>query len=98
MLTKELKQVLCLCAIACVVSFVLTDVAHAQAFNRIESILNNIKSAMTGTLGRSIAIIGVMLVGLAWVFGQMDIKRAGVVIVGIGIIFGAAEIVAALAG
>jgi type IV secretion system protein TrbC len=64
----------------------------------LQTILDSVKDALTGTIGRTLAIIGVAMVGLAWVFGQMDIRRAGTVVVGIAIIFGAAEIVAAMAG
>jgi type IV secretory pathway VirB2 component (pilin) len=75
-----------------------TDPAAAQAFGKLQTILDSVKDAMTGPIGRTLAIIGVAMVGLAWVFGQMDVRRAGTVVVGIAIIFGAAEIVAAMAG
>jgi type IV secretory pathway VirB2 component (pilin) len=78
--------------------FASTDPAAAQAFGKLQTILDSVKDAMTGPIGRTLAIIGVAMVGLAWVFGQMDVRRAGTVVVGIAIIFGAAEIVAAMAG
>jgi type IV secretion system protein VirB2 len=83
-------------AVVLLVSFI--EPAHAQAFGRIETILNNIVSTITGGVGRAIAIIAVMMVGLAWMFGQMDVKRAGAVIVGIGIVWGAAQIVSTMTG
>lgn len=74
------------------------DPAVAQGFAKVQTVLDNIKDALTGPIGRTLAIIAVALVGLGWIFGQIDLKRAGGVIVGIGIIFGAAEIVAMMAG
>ena len=88
-------------AIACVVALTavaLADPAAAQAFGKLESILGQITSALTGAVGKALATIGVMIVGIMWIFGQMDFRRAGAVILGIAVIFGAAEIVNTMAG
>ena len=69
-----------------------------MTFTTWQSVLSSITSLIAGPIGRSLATIGVMLVGLAWVFGQMDFRRAGAVIVGIAVIFGAAEIVNSMTG
>jgi type IV secretion system protein VirB2 len=95
---KSLATVAMVVAGIFALSLVTADPAHAQAFGRIETILNNIISAITGGVGKAIAIIAVMMVGLAWMFGQMDVKRAGAVIVGIGIVWGAAQIVGTMVG
>jgi type IV secretory pathway VirB2 component (pilin) len=79
-------------------SVLLSEPAHADAFGRVTTILQNIVSTLAGPLGRALATIGVIIVGLMWTFGQIDLKRAGAVVVGIGIIFGAAEIVGQLSG
>ncbi len=81
-----------------VLLFAAVDPAAAQGFGKVQTVLDNIKDALTGAIGRTLSIIAVALTGLGWIFGQIDLKRAGGVIVGIGIIFGAAEIVAMMAG
>ena len=89
-------------AIACVVALttvaLVEPAAAAQAFGKLESILGQITSALTGAVGKALATIGVMIVGIMWIFGQMDFRRAGAVILGIAVIFGAAEIVNTMAG
>ena len=71
--------------------------AYAQ-FTRVNTVLQNIINAVTGSTGRLVAIIAVCVVGLAWMFGLLDLRRAGVVIVGIAVLFGAAEIVSTIVG
>src|SRR5687768_13547667 len=75
----------------------LTEPALAQAAN-IQSMLQNIVNALTGEIARLLAIIAVILVGLAWMFGALDIRRAGIVLVGIAIVFGATELVGTITG
>ena len=72
--------------------------AQSAGFTTLQTVLTNITSTIAGPIGRSLAVIGVMLVGLAWVFGQMDFRRAGAVIVGIAVIFGATEMVNSMTG
>jgi type IV secretion system protein VirB2 len=80
-------------------SLALAEAAYAQeAFSRISTILQRIIDTINGPVGRSLAIIAVMMVGLAWMFGRMDVKQAGAVIVGIGVVFDAAQIVGVMAG
>lgn len=77
----------------------LPDVAHAAGgFDKITSVLTSITQTVIGPLGKAICVLGIVAVGLMWVFGQMDPKRALLVVVGIGVIFGANEIAAALTG
>ena len=99
--TCERRHGYCLVAMVLIALVVLSgvlDPAAAQGFGKIQTVLDNIKDALTGAIGRTLAIIAVAMVGLGWIFGQIDLKRAGGVIVGIGIIFGAAEIVTMMAG
>jgi type IV secretory pathway VirB2 component (pilin) len=97
-MTVRHSNTLSVALLAATALLAFTDPAAAQAFGKLQTILDSVKDAMTGPIGRTLAIIGVAMVGLAWVFGQMDIRRAGTVVVGIAIVFGAAEIVAAMAG
>ena len=77
----------------------LPDVAHAAGgFDKITSVHTSITQTVIGPLGKAICVLGIVAVGLMWVFGQMDPKRALLVVIGIGVIFGANEIAAALTG
>ncbi len=75
------------------------DVAHAAGgFDKITAVLTSLTQTIIGPLGKAICVLGIVAVGLMWVFGQMDPKRALLVVIGIGVIFGANEIAAALTG
>lgn len=76
----------------------LTEPAAAQALGNVENVLQNIVDALTGNVARLLAIVAIVLVGLAWMFNMVDLRAAGMVVLGIAIIFGAAEIVDLLTG
>lgn len=75
----------------------LSEPAFAQA-GGIESVLQNIVELMTGNVAKLLAIIAVIIVGIAWMFGYLDLRKAAFVVLGMGIIFGASEIVNAISG
>src|SRR5690606_35482002 len=60
----------------------LVEPAFAQAAS-IESILQNIVDLLTGNIFKLIATIAVILIAVAWMFGYMDLRRAGYWIIGI---------------
>ena len=96
---RNMRHVLMTAGLLFGLSLAFAEAAHAQeAFSRISTILQRIIDTINGPVGRSLAIIAVMMVGLAWMFGRMDVKQAGAVIVGIGVVFGAAQIVGVMAG
>lgn len=64
----------------------------------VETFLQNVVSLLTGNVARLLAVIAVILVGIGWMFGHIDLRRAGVVIIGIILIFGAAQIVSLITG
>ena len=76
----------------------LTLATAAPAYADIASVLQNVISMMNGTVAKSLAIIAVMLTGFAWMFGHLDMRKAGMVIFGIALVFGATEIVSAISG
>lgn len=86
-----------LLAMSAVIAVGWSEPALAQAAN-IQGMLQNIVNALTGEIARLLAIIAVILVGLAWMFGALDIRRAGIVLVGIAIVFGASELVGTITG
>ena len=75
----------------------LAEPAFAQAAG-IESILQNVVDMLTGNVFRLIATIAVIIIASAWMFGYMDLRRAGYWIVGIGVIAGSSELVNTIIG
>jgi type IV secretion system protein VirB2 len=76
--------------------FALAEPSFAQS--GVESVLQNIVDMLQGNVIRLLAIIAVIIVGIAWMFGFMDLRKAAYCVLGIGIVFGASEIVNAIAG
>ena len=75
----------------------LIEPAAAQTAN-VEKVLQNIVDALTGNIAKLLATLAVIITGLAWMFGYLDLRRAGFVIMGVAILFGASEIVGTLTG
>lgn len=79
--------------------FVLSaaEPALAQTAN-IEGVLQNIVTMLTGNVARLLATLAVIIVGIAWMFGFMDLRKAAYVVLGVAIVFGASEVVSTLTG
>lgn len=71
--------------------------AFAQAAG-IETVLQNIVEMLTGNIAKLLAVIAIIVICIAWMFGYMDLRRAGFWIIGIGGIFGATELVNTIVG
>jgi len=84
-------------AIAAATVIVMAQPALAQAAG-IETVLQNIVDLLTGNIARLLAVIAVIIICIAWMFGYMDLRRAGFWIIGIGGIFGATELVNTIVG
>ncbi len=74
----------------------LSDPAFAQSFGKIEGALQKIITALTGPIAKSIATIAIAGVGIAWIAGYVEMRKAFFVCVSIGIVFGAPQIAAML--
>ena len=74
--------------------------AHAQGAPGADlgAFIQNIIDLLNSNVIRGLAIIAVILTGIAWMFGHLDLRRAGTVIVGIIVIFSAAAIVDLIVG
>ena len=79
------------------VTIALVEPAAAQSAN-VEKVLQNIVTALTGNIAKLLATLAVILTGLAWMFGYMDLRRAGMVVMGVAVLFGASELVSTLTG
>ena len=71
--------------------------AAAQTAN-LQGILQKVVDMLTGEVARLLAIIAVIIVGIAWMFGYLDLRKAAYVVLGVAIVFGASEIVSTLTG
>ena len=54
--------------------------------------------ALTGNVAKLLATLAVIVTGMAWMFGYLDLRKAGYVIFGVAILFGASEIVSTITG
>ena len=78
-------------------SIALAEPALAQTAN-IEGVLQNIVNMLTGNVARLLATLAVIIVGIAWMFGYLDLRKAAYVVLGVAITFGASEVVSTLTG
>lgn len=94
--TASLRQTCAAVAIAGAASLVLVQPAFAQA--NVEGLLQNVVDMLTGNTARLLAVLAVVVVGILWMFGLFDLRRAAIVVLGIIVVFGAAEIVNLITG
>ncbi|WP_349956709.1 TrbC/VirB2 family protein [Rhizobium sp. ZPR3] len=85
-------------AMATVLSTAMIEPAFAQSAGGIETVLQNIVTLLTGNVAKLLATIAVIIVGIAWMFGYLDLRKAAYVVLGIGILFGASQIVSTISG
>ncbi|MCA1439366.1 TrbC/VirB2 family protein [Ensifer sp. IC4062] len=98
MRSKTIARAAAAFLMACIMSIGATEPAFAQATGGIENVLENIVTMLTGNVAKLLATIAVIIVGIAWMFGYLDLRKAAYVVLGIGIIFGASEIVSTISG
>src|SRR3954467_3860662 len=96
-MTISRRHAVLLGLVAVTLTIALAEPASAQTAN-VEKVLQNIVDALTGNIAKLLATLAVIITGLAWMFGYLDLRRAGFVIMGVAILFGASEIVGTLTG
>ena len=82
-------------------TLILADPALAQSTTsgaNVGTFIQNAINILNSTVIRGLAIIAIIVTGIAWMFGHVDMRRAGTVIIGIMVIFGAATIVDLITG
>ncbi|WP_375623741.1 MULTISPECIES: TrbC/VirB2 family protein [unclassified Bartonella] len=72
--------------------------ASGGGLGNLDGVLGNIVTMMTGPTARLIAIICVAAVGIGWMYGFIDLRKAAYCVLGIAIVFGAPALVTKLAG
>ena len=85
------------------VALVAAHPAFAQSVSsgtggNIGTFIQNIINLLNNNVTRGLAIIAIIVTGIAWMFGHLDLRRAGTVIIGIIVVFGAATIVDLITG
>lgn len=86
-------------AVASLLALAFANPAHAQAVGGdIGGFIQNLIDLLNNNVIRGLAVIAVIVTGIAWMFGHLDLRRAGTVIVGIIVIFSAAAIVDLITG
>jgi type IV secretory pathway VirB2 component (pilin) len=84
-------------ALALIASPALAQTTTAAGGN-LGSFIQNIINMMNSGIVRGLAILAVIVTGVAWMFGHLDFRRAATVVLGIIIIFGATTIVDVITG
>ena len=64
----------------------------------IGTFIQNVVDILNNNVVRGLAVIAVIITGISWMFGAVDLRRAGTVIVGIIVIFSASTIVGLVTG
>lgn len=93
----RIRTVFASAVMAAAIVVMMVEPAFAQAAG-IETVLQNIVTMLTGNIAKLLAVIAVIVICIAWMFGYMDLRRAGFWIIGIGGIFGATELVNTIVG
>lgn len=94
-------RTLAVVCLAAAVTLVVVEPAFAQstgAGGNLGTFIQNIINLLNNNIIRGLAIIAIIVTGIAWMFGHLDLRRAGTVIIGIIVIFGAATIVDLITG
>lgn len=71
--------------------------AAAQDLSPINTFFTTLGTALTGATGRAIGLVALAAVGIAFLFGRMNLGLAVSICVGLVILFGAATILAGFA-
>lgn len=90
-----------LLALGAGLTLAMADPALAQTASsggNIGTFIQNVINLLNNNVIRGLAVIAIIVTGIAWMFGHLDLRRAGTVIVGIIVIFGAATIVDMITG
>lgn len=100
MTTRTCNRFVAALSLGCAFALAATEPAFAQSGvgGNIGSFIQNIIDLLNSSVIRGLAVIAVILTGIAWMFGHLDMRRAGTVIVGIIVIFSAATIVDMIVG
>jgi type IV secretion system protein VirB2 len=95
--SSRIRPIAASVVMAAAIVAIVVEPAFAQSAG-IETVLQNIVTMLTGNIAKLLAVIAVIMICIAWMFGYMDLRKAGFWIIGIGGIFGATELVNTIVG
>lgn len=95
--SSRIRPIAASAVMAAAIVAMVVEPAFAQSAG-IETVLQNIVTMLTGNIAKLLAVIAVIMICIAWMFGYMDLRKAGFWIIGIGGIFGATELVNTIVG
>ncbi|WP_052177758.1 TrbC/VirB2 family protein [Methylotenera sp. G11] len=103
---KQLVKFVLTSAAVCLIAFEPTIAAATTGTGTgtggvttgLEGAANNILGLFTGALGKAVATIAVVVMGLMAMFGKLEWERAFKLILGIAIVFGASAFIKLIAG
>lgn len=74
--------------------------AYAQSTGGgdLGAFIQNLVDLLNSSIIRGLAVLAVIITGIAWLFGHLDMRRAGTVVVGIIVVFSAGTIVDLITG
>ena len=102
MKAETLSRTVAVTALALFLLMTVVEPAMAQATTssggNIGTFVQNIINLLNNNVTRGLAILAIIVTGIAWMFGHLDMRRAGTVIVGIIVVFGSATIVDLITG
>ena len=81
-----------------VAAMLLPDMAHAAGGDCIGEVLCNVVAWFTGPVGKGIATLAIIVIGVGALMGKVSWGMAIIVGVGVAVIFGASDIVEELGG
>jgi type IV secretion system protein VirB2 len=73
-------------------TLMIAEPSFAQNFQSIDNVFSKMTAWVTGPIGKSVATIALVGVGITFVAGRMDWQFAIAIMVGIAVIFSAATI------
>jgi type IV secretion system protein VirB2 len=88
-------------ALALLAVMAFPDLANAQTVTGGASpatMINNVCTFILGPFGQSLAVLGIIAIGLSWMFGRVSLGLIAGVIGGIVIMFGASYLGSTLTG
>lgn len=87
-----------LCLALCLMILVMPDIAAAAGGETIARVLCNVVKWFTGSVGKGIATLAIIIIGVGALMGKVSWGMAIIVGIGVAVIFGAANIVEDLGG
>lgn len=95
----HLARRVCRTALATALTLLATPaLAQGGVGGDLGGFIQNLIDILNSGIVRGLAVLAVIITGIIWMFGQIDLRRAGTVVVGIIVIFGASTIVDLITG